>query len=57
MTRLRKMMLEELERRNYSEGTTRHYLRYVERFANTSASHQTSSVPIIFASIRPICSR
>src|SRR6202795_414311 len=27
------MMLEELERRNYSEGTTRHYLRYVERFA------------------------
>ena len=26
-------MLEELERRNYSEGTTRLYLRYVERFA------------------------
>ena len=33
MTRLRKMMLEELERRNYSESTTRRYLRYVERFA------------------------
>ena len=33
MTRLRKMMLEELERRNYSEGTTRRYLRFVERFA------------------------
>jgi integrase/recombinase XerD len=33
VTRLRKMMLEELERRNYSEGTTRRYLRYVERFA------------------------
>jgi len=33
VTQLRKMMLEELERRNYSEGTTRHYLRYVERFA------------------------
>ena len=33
MTRLRKMMLEELERRNYSEETTRRYLRYVERFA------------------------
>ena len=32
MTRLRKMMLEELERRNYSESTTRHS-RYVERFA------------------------
>ena len=27
------MMLEELQRRNYSEGTTRRYLRFVERFA------------------------
>jgi site-specific recombinase XerD len=27
------MMLEELERRNYSGGTTRRYLRFVERFA------------------------
>jgi site-specific recombinase XerD len=27
------MMLEELERRNYSKGTIRHYLRFVERFA------------------------
>jgi site-specific recombinase XerD len=27
------MMLEELERRNYSQGTTRRYLRFVERFA------------------------
>jgi len=33
VTRLRKMMLEELERRNYSAGTTRNYLRFVERFA------------------------
>ena len=33
MTHLRKMMLEELERRNYSQGTTRRYLRFVERFA------------------------
>ncbi len=33
MTRLRKMMLEELERRNYSAETTRRYMRYVERFA------------------------
>src|ERR1700682_1597422 len=33
MTRLRKMMLEELERRNYSEGTTRCYIRTVEDFS------------------------
>ena len=33
MTHLRKMMLEELERRNYSRGTIRYYLRFVERFS------------------------
>src|SRR5437867_10975107 len=33
MTRLRKMMLEELQRRNFSEDTTRHYIRTVEDFA------------------------
>jgi len=34
MTRLRKMMLEELERRNYSEATTRCYIRTVEDFSS-----------------------
>lgn len=33
MTHLRKMMLEELERRNYTQSTIRHYLSFVERFA------------------------
>jgi integrase/recombinase XerD len=33
MTRLRKMMLEELQRRNYSAATIRCYLRTVEEFS------------------------
>ena len=33
MTHLRKITLEELQRRHYSEGTTRYYIRHVERFA------------------------
>ena len=33
MTHLRKMMLEELQRRHYSEATTRYYIRKVEAFA------------------------
>jgi integrase/recombinase XerD len=33
VTHLRKMMLEELQRRNYCSETIRHYLRYVELFA------------------------
>jgi integrase/recombinase XerD len=33
VTRLRKMMLEELQLRNYAENTIRHYLREVEDFA------------------------
>ena len=33
MTHLRKMMLEELQRRNYSQTTTRSYLRAVAGFA------------------------
>ena len=33
MTHLRKMMLEELQRRNYAQHTTRSYIRTVEDFA------------------------
>jgi integrase/recombinase XerD len=33
VTHLRKIMREELERRNYTDATIRHYLRYVEQFA------------------------
>ena len=33
VTQLRKMMLEELQRRNYSKDTIRHHLRAVEEFA------------------------
>src|ERR1700740_976661 len=33
MTRLRKMILEELQRRNFSEDTIRRYIRTVEDFA------------------------
>ena len=33
MTHLRKMMLEELQRRNYAENTIRSYIRIVEDFS------------------------
>ena len=41
MTHLRKMMLEELERRNYTAGTIRHYLRFVEPQRLPPAFHQS----------------
>jgi integrase/recombinase XerD len=33
VTHLRKIILEELQRRHYSDGTTRYYIRHVEAFA------------------------
>ena len=50
MTRLRKTMLEELQRRNYSQTTVKAYLSTVEAFAtddlgsHTGTPHATSSV-------------
>lgn len=38
-------MLEELERRNYSAGTTRRYLRFVERFAQHFGQSPDKLVP------------
>ena len=34
MTHLRKMMLEELQRRNYAQSTVKAYLRMIQEFAN-----------------------
>ena len=53
MTRLRRMMLEELQRRNHSEITTRKYLRVVSDFLSILAGPPTSSVPTNFAPIKP----
>jgi hypothetical protein len=45
MTRLRKMMLEELERRNYSEATTRCYSSFVASAAASIATGWSEPVP------------
>ena len=56
MTHLRKMMLEELQRRNYSEITTRKYLQYVTAFLATLASRQISSGLMSYEVIKLTCS-
>jgi hypothetical protein len=40
---LRRIMLEELQRRNYSDATTRYYIRKVEAFALQRHLHATAS--------------
>ena len=55
MTRLRKMMLDELERRNYSQTTRRAYLLGVEHFAKHLAALPTSLASTTSATTKSIC--
>ena len=56
MTHLRKMTLDEIARRNYTEGTTRAYLRIIEDLAryfhrspDQLGPEQSASTPPIFS--------
>jgi hypothetical protein len=42
VTRLRKLMLDELQRRNYAQNTVRTYIKAVEDFAVTLADRQSA---------------
>src|SRR5712671_956158 len=57
MARLRKMMLEELERRNYSEATTRCTSAQSKISQDDSSVLQMVWVRNTFVNIRPSCSR
>ena len=58
MTRLRKMMLEELAASPTIPRARRDVICVTSSGShNTLASHRTSSAPITFAPIRVICSR
>src|SRR5690349_15888101 len=45
VTHLRKMMLDELQLRNYAQNTMRHYVHTVEDFARRLASWPTANAP------------
>jgi len=57
VSHLRKMMLEELQRRNYAETTTRCYIRTVEEFARRFHCSPDRLGPGTFVNIRPSCFR
>lgn len=56
MTRLLQIMLEELERRNYTPSTTRRYIRTLSISLAPSAVHPTGSEPNTSGSTRLRCS-
>ena len=56
MTHLRKMMLEELQRRHYSEATTQRYIRFIERFAQHFHRSPDRLGRSTSASTKPNCS-
>ena len=57
MTRLRKMMLEELQRRNYAKSTVKPTSGSSKNSPGISINRPTGSVHITCASIKPTCFR
>ena len=57
MTQLRKTMLEELQRRNYSQATVNGYLKIVAAFAKYFNRHRISLGQNTFALTKCTCSR
>ena len=57
MTHLRKMMLEELQRRNYAQNTARTYVAIVARFAKHFGRSPEKLGPDQIREYRSTCSR